>query len=107
MARASPMACSTRPRSRRTAARRSPSDNTRVPSRGAMGGWDMMRSRLVGTGDGHPMLVVFSTCIDFIRTVPFLQHDSDRPEEVMTDSEDVCGDVARYACMSMQWDRER
>ena len=43
-------------------------------------------------GDGHPMLVVFSTCVDFIRTVPFLQHDPDRPADVMTDSEDHCGD---------------
>ena len=78
-------------------------DNTRVPARGAMGGWDMMRARLVGNSDGLPMLVVFSTCIDFIRTVPFLQHDPDRPEDVMTDSEDHCGDEARYACMSRPW----
>jgi len=54
-------------------------------------------------GDGHPRLVVFSTCVDFIRTVPFLQHDPDRPEDVMTDSEDHCGDEARYACMSLPW----
>ena len=78
-------------------------DNTRVPARGAMGGWDMMRARLVGNSDGLPMLVVFSTCIDFIRTVPFLQHDPDRTEDVMTDSEDHCGDEARYACMSRPW----
>jgi hypothetical protein len=68
-----------------------------------MGGWDQMRSRLVGDGDGRPMLVVFSTCVDFIRTVPFLQHDPDRPEDVMTDSEDHAGDEARYACMSRPW----
>ena len=49
------------------------------------------------------MLVVFSTCLDFIRTVPFLQHDPDRPEDVMTDSEDHAGDEARYACMSRPW----
>ena len=68
-----------------------------------MGGWDQVRSRLVGDGDGHPMLVVFSTCVDFIRTVPFLQHDPGRPEDVMTDSEDHCGDETRYACMSRPW----
>src|SRR5262249_39902759 len=39
-------------------------DNTRVPSRGAMAGWDQMRSRLVGDGDGRPMIVTFSTCVD-------------------------------------------
>ena len=34
-------------------------DNTRVPARGAMGGWDQVRSRLVGDGDGRPMMVTF------------------------------------------------
>src|SRR5262249_28973283 len=61
-----------------------PADNTRVPSRGAMAGWEQMRSRLVGDGDGRPMIVTFSTCIYSIRTIPFLQHDPDRPEDVMT-----------------------
>src|SRR5262245_58280366 len=70
-------------------------DNTRVPSRGAMAGWDQMRSRLVGDGDGRPMIVTFSTCVDSIRTIPFLQHDPDRPEDVMTDSEDHAGDEWR------------
>ena len=40
-------------------------DNTRVPARGAMGGWDQVRSRLVGDGDGRPMIVTFATCTDF------------------------------------------
>jgi hypothetical protein len=46
-------------------------DNTRV---GAMGGWDPMRARIAGDDHG-PMLFVFDTCRDFIRTVPVLQHD--------------------------------
>lgn len=75
-------------------------DNARVKSRGAMGGWDQMRHRLVGDADGRPMMVTFSTCVDSIRTIPFLQHDPDRPEDVMTDSEDHAGDEWRYACMS-------
>ena len=78
-------------------------DNTRVPARGAMGGWDQVRSRLVGDGDGRPMIVTFATCTDSIRTVPILQHDPDRPEDVMTDSEDHAGDEWRYACMSRPW----
>ena len=41
-----------------------PADNTRIRARGAMGGWDQLRARLVGDGDGRPMLVVFSTCIE-------------------------------------------
>lgn len=78
-------------------------DNKRVTERGAMGGWDQMRSRLVGDGDGRPMLYVFSTCKDFIRTVPALQHDPDKPEDLDTDGEDHIGDEARYACMSRPW----
>jgi Terminase large subunit, T4likevirus-type, N-terminal len=80
-------------------------DNSRVSAKGMkiIGGWDMMRARLVGDGDGRPMLVVFSTCVDFIRTVPFLQHDPDKNEDVLTDSEDHAGDECRYACMSRPW----
>ena len=74
-------------------------DNTRIPARGAMGGWDQVRSRLVGDGDGRPMIVTFSSCIDSIRTIPFLQHDPDRPEDMMTDSEDHACDE----CMSRPW----
>src|SRR5262249_36845651 len=48
-------------------------DNSRVPQRGSMGGWDQMRSRLVGQ-DGRPMIYCFSTCAASIRTIPALQH---------------------------------
>jgi hypothetical protein len=78
-------------------------DNTRLPSRGAMGGWDQLRARLVGDADGRPMIVTFATCVESIRTIPFLQHDPDRPEDLMTDSEDHAGDEWRYACMSRPW----
>ncbi len=86
-----------------------PADNKRVPQGGAMGGWDQMRSRIIGelnpdgTPAGRPMLAVFSTCRDFIRTVPVLQHDSNRPEDIDTDGEDHAADEARYACMSRPW----
>ena len=52
---------------------------------------------------GVPMLYVFSTCRDFIRTVPSLQHDQDRPEDLDTDGEDHVADEARYGCMSRPW----
>jgi hypothetical protein len=74
-------------------------DNARVARGGAMGGWDQMRARITGDDDG-PGLVVFSTCRDFIRTVPVLQHDQNRPEDLDTDGEDHVGDETRYACMS-------
>jgi hypothetical protein len=91
-------------------------DNARVARAGAMGGWDQMRERINGdvdvdaegviTRDGGPMLAVFSTCRDFIRTVPVLQHDANRPEDVDTDAEDHAADEARYACMSRPFVRE-
>jgi hypothetical protein len=80
-------------------------DNRRVAGHGAIGGWDQLRARLVGDGEGRAMIVTFSTCADSIRTVPFLQHDPDRPEDVMTDSEDHTADEWRYACMSRPYVR--
>jgi hypothetical protein len=82
-----------------------PADNTRVGTRGAMGGWDQLRSRLKGDEDGNPMYVVFSTCADTIRTLPVLQHDPDHPEDLDTNSEDHAADEIRYACMSRPWAR--
>lgn len=85
-------------------------DNTRVPRAGdmagAMGGWDQMRSRLIGV-DGVPMIYCFSTCTDSIRTIPVLQHDPNRAEDLNTDSEDHAADDWRYACMSRPWVRQR
>ena len=47
-----------------------------------MGGWDQVRARLVGDADGKPMVVFFSTARDVIRTLPALQHDASRAEDV-------------------------
>ena len=77
-------------------------DNARVPQRGAMGGWDQMRGRMKGDGE-RPMIYCFSTCLDSIRTIPALQHDKDKPEDLDTDGEDHAGDDWRYACMSRPW----
>lgn len=77
-------------------------DNKRVPQAGAMGGWDALRSRLVGE-DGRPMIYLFDTCRDAIRTLPALQHDATRPEDVDTSAEDHAADEIRYACMSRPW----
>jgi len=80
-----------------------PADNKRVTQRGAMGGWDQMRARLRGDAEGRPMLLFFSSCIHSIRTIPALQHDEDRPEDLDSDSEDHAADETRYACMSRPW----
>ena len=46
------------------------------------------------------MIYFFSTCRDAIRTLPALQHDQNKPEDVDTESEDHAPDEIRYACMS-------
>jgi hypothetical protein len=79
-----------------------PADNKRVAQNGAMGGWDQLRARLVGDGT-KPMIYFFSTCTHTIRTLPMLQHDPDRAEDLDTDSEDHAADETRYACMSRPW----
>jgi len=70
-----------------------PGDNSRVA------GWEQVRSRLVGEDD-KPMLYVFSTSEHLIRTLPALQHDDHRPEDVDSDMEDHAPDELRLACMS-------
>ena len=89
-------------RMRRAGVQWRPADNTRIPGVGAMGGWDQMRQRIIGDEDG-PQLFVFETCRDFIRTVPVLQHDAHRAEDLDTEGEDHVADEARYACMSRPW----
>jgi hypothetical protein len=73
-------------------------DNARVGKRGAMGGWDQMRNRMK-----HNMIACFDTCKDSIRTIPVLQHDMGRIEDLDTEAEDHCADEWRYACMSRPW----
>ena len=45
------------------------------------------------------MLYVFSTCRNFIRTVPALIYDATDVEDVDTDGEDHIYDELRYVCM--------
>lgn len=77
-----------------------PADNARVARLGALGGWDQVRQRLKGDAEGRPMMLIFATCVDAIRTLPALQHDGSRPEDVDTEGEDHAADEIRYACMS-------
>ena len=46
------------------------------------------------------MMYVFSNCKAFIRTVPLLQYDEHKPEDLDTDGEDHVADEVRYFCMS-------
>lgn len=78
-------------------------DNARVSQRGAMGGWDQVRGRLHGNDDGQAMLFFFDTCFHTVRTLPALQHDETRPEDLDTTAEDHAADMVRYGCMSRPW----
>lgn len=81
-------------------------DNKRIPDKGHLGGWDQMRARMVGE-DGRPMIYCFSTCTDSIRTIPALQHDDNKPEDIDTDGEDHAADEWRYACMSRPYTKPK
>jgi hypothetical protein len=65
-------------------------------------GWQQVRGRLNGE-DGHPMLYVTEDCIGLLRTLPALQHDEHKPEDVDSDMEDHAPDALRYMCMARPW----
>jgi hypothetical protein len=67
-----------------------------------LNGWDQMRQRFIGE-DGVPMIYCFETCTHSIRTIPLLQHDEIKPEDIDSDMEDHAADEWRYACMSRPW----
>jgi hypothetical protein len=79
-------------------------DNKRVVEKGHLGGWDQMRARMRGiemeSGGFMPLVFCFSTCAHSIRTIPVLQHDKNRAEDVDSETEDHCADEWRYECMS-------
>lgn len=75
-------------------------DNSRTSKDKKMGGWDQLRARLVGDGDGRPMIYFCANCRDLIRTLPMMQHDDHNPEDLDTDGEDHAVDDTRYACLS-------
>jgi hypothetical protein len=60
-------------------------------------GWEQVRKRLSAD---PPLLYFHEDCDDTIRTIPFLQHDEDDPEDLDTEAEDHAADETRYACMS-------
>lgn len=72
----------------------SPGDHKR------MAGWMQCHYRLQFDEDGYPRMYVLDTCRDFIRTIPTLQFDEHKPEELDTTGEDHAADEWRYFCMS-------
>ena len=70
-----------------------PADNKRLP------GWELIRKYLLGQDD-NPQLHIFENCTNLIRTLPLMQHDESRPEDLDSDLEDHCLDSLRYGLMS-------
>ena len=59
-----------------------------------------MHYRLAFDERGLPMMQVFSTCKGFIRTLPLLQYDDVKVEDLDTAGEDHIADETRYMCMA-------
>ena len=68
-------------------------DNTRIP------GKMQYHYRFTFDREGYPMLQVFDTCKNFIRTVPNLVYDEKDVEDIDTDGEDHIYDMCRYVLM--------
>jgi hypothetical protein len=65
-----------------------------------LAGWMQVHYRLAFDENGFPMMYIFSNCKAFIRTMPLLQYDEHKPEDLDTDGEDHVADEVRYFCMS-------
>lgn len=68
--------------------------NDRLP------GWMQVHYRFAFDNNGIPMMYVFSTCTSFIRTMPGLQYDQHKIEDLDTTGEDHIADETRYMCMA-------
>ena len=64
-----------------------------------LAGWMQMHYRFQFDEEGIPMMYIFSNCKGFIRTVPTLLYDENKPEDVDTKQEDHIADECRYMCM--------
>lgn len=67
-------------------------------------GWSIVRARLKSAMQDRPEepgLFIFSTCDQFIRTVPTLPRDKRDPDDVDSDAEDHIGDEVRYRCLQL------
>ena len=70
-----------------------PGDNARIP------GWMQMQYRMMFDEAGYAMMYIFNTCKNWIRTIPTLEYDQHRAEDLDTKGEDHAADETRYFCM--------
>lgn len=69
-------------------------DNRRIA------GWLQCHYYLAFDDNGFPMFYVFKNCKHFIRTIPLLQYDDHKVEDLDTEGEDHIADSWRYFLMS-------
>ena len=58
------------------------------------------RERLIVPKDAMPMMMIYDTCEQFIRTIPALCTDETNPEDIDTQQEDHIYDEACHICMA-------
>lgn len=63
-------------------------------------GWMQVHYRLAFNENGIPMMYIFKNCKAFIRTIPTLQYDEHKVEDLDTEGEDHVADEVRYFLMS-------
>lgn len=77
-------------------------------------GWDLMHQYLrwkkkdPDTGIAlieQPKFKVFSTCKNFIRTIPMLVHDEKNPDDIDTNGEDHIADECRYVLQTLRQEK--
>ena len=64
-------------------------------------GWNAVHTYL-RVDSGQPKLQVFSTCANMIRTLPLLQHDEKKPEDVDSRGDDHAADELRYLLRTLR-----
>lgn len=69
------------------------SEKARIP------GWMQMHYRMMFDEAGYPMMYIFSTCKNFIRTITTLEYDEHKTEDLDSHGEDHAADETRYFCM--------
>lgn len=65
-----------------------------------LAGWLQCHYYLAFDDNGFPMFYVFENCKNFIRTIPLLQYDDHKVEDLDTTGEDHIADAWRYFLMS-------
>jgi hypothetical protein len=74
------------------------------PQKQRVAGWAAMRQLLHDAKErtGRPGMWISARCKYFWQTVPFVERDPARPEDVMTTGPDHAADAARYAVMERE-----